>query len=249
MRYLFVVCGHNGKEWVERCLDSIDAQEQRNFSVCVVDDASTDKGQGDLIRAYCDEKGWISVVNKERMGSMFNQATAWNAMEPEKGDVIVWVDLDDSLATPRVLDILSTRYRKGALLTYGSYRSEPYASTCPTPKPYPPQVSRYGTHRDFMRRGGGVLYNHLRTVSWDVLRHLTLEDLQDDDGNWFMSAPDAAVMLPCLELAGTRAQFINQTLYVYNSSNPNSEWRRWPDRVNVDHQQIINRPCRKPLRG
>jgi len=248
MRYLFVVCGHNGKKWVTPCLDSIASQRKTNFQVCVVDDASTEQGQADLIRSYCDEKGWISIVNEERKGSMFNQAAAWNAMEPEGEDVIVWVDLDDRLAHNNVLNILEPHYRHGALVTYGSYTPDPPSATCPIPRAYPRLVSVQGSHRDFMRKGGGVLYNHLRTVNWKVLKHLTLEDLQDDEGNWFMSAPDAAVMLPCLELAGLRGRYLSEVLYTYNSENPQSEWRRWPGKVNTDHQQIIARPCKKPLR-
>lgn len=246
MRYLIVVVGRNCEPWAQTCLDSLAALTGPDYTVAVVDDASTD-ATADICAPYCDEHGWTFIRQAERMGAMCNQVTAWQALEPGADDVVVWVDLDDRLAHADVLNVLSRHYRRGALLTYGSYRSEPHSPTCAPAKPYKREIIRSGAYRN-VRRSGGLLYNHLRTVSWRVLRQLRDEDFRDDDGEWWQTGPDAAVMLPCLELAGSRHQFIRDVLYVYRSDLDHAEWRAVPELVNRNHRQMLARPPKKRIR-
>ena len=246
MRFLFVVVGRNCEPWAQDCLDSIAALQGPAYSVCVVDDASTDK-TADICAPYCDEQGWLFIRNTERVGAMANQVTAWLALEPDPDDVVVWVDLDDKLAHPDVLSVLARTYRKGALLSYGSYRSEPHSPTCPPAKPYRREIIRANAYRD-VKRSGGLLYNHLRTVSWRVLSRLKDEDFRDDAGEWWQTGPDAAVMLPCLELAGPRHAFLRDVLYCYTSSSPAAEWRLVPELVNANHRQMLARPPKNRMR-
>ena len=47
-----------------------------------------------------------------------------------------------------------------------------------------------------------------------------MEDLKDSDGHYYQMTYDQAIMLPLLEMAGTRAKFIPEILHVYNKENP-----------------------------
>lgn len=246
MSYLVVTVGRNCKRWARRSLQSIADQEYDDYRVCVVDDASTD-GTTEVARRFCEQQGWLFQERAVVSGAMYNQYQAWRALEPKVGDVIVWVDLDDRLAHDRVFQVLDEHYSAGALMTYGNYRSDPLSNTCPDVRAYPADVLREGRVREAIRDGEGILFNHLRTVSWEVLRRLTVEDLQDSSGQWFRAGPDMAVMVPAIEMAGLRCHFIDEVLYVYTSDNRSSEWRRWPEMVRKSHQDVLDRAPRRPL--
>jgi glycosyltransferase involved in cell wall biosynthesis len=219
-------------------LDSIASQEDQEYKVCVVDDASDELMQRDIVKRYCNERGWERIQQTVRQGSMYNQWLAWNKMEPTDSDVIVWCDLDDRLAHPNVLNILREHYDGGAVMTYGSYRTEPHSPTSHPAQPYPDSVI---TNRSY-RTHNLLLFNHLRTVSWPVLRLLDESDFKDNAGEWLMTGPDAAVMLPALEISGKRCHVIEEVLYVYNADHENAEWIVDPKLVNKNHQQVMGRP-------
>jgi hypothetical protein len=250
-RYRFVMVGRNCAPWAARAVASVVAASAgHDVAIVAVDDASTD-GTADIVRTALDTSGLTSacVTRREPLGAMRNQWDAWHALALmggiEPSDVIVWVDLDDRLDDVPVLDVLDRYYDAGAVMTYGSYRSEPLSPTCAPARPYPPQAIRTGRFRD-LTVAGGLCYNHLRTVSWEILSQLTEADCQDDDGRWWTSGPDAAVMLPSLELAGARAAFVKECLYVYNSANPASEWRDHPARVRANHKAMLARTPKRP---
>lgn len=246
MTYLLVVVGRNCEPWAEACLQSIAAQHQRPFRVCVVDDASTD-GTPAIVEHFAQEHGWTYQLNYERLGAMRNQYEAWHALDGQPGDVVVWCDLDDRLAHPNVLNILERHYRRGALLTYGNYRPDPPDPGCPPVARYPASVIGAGTYRWYSSRGH-ILYNHLRTVSWDILAQLGEDDFRDDAGDWWTTGPDAAVMLPALELAGRAHAVIGEVLYVYTSNADHAEWRTVPETVRANHRQMFARPPKNGAR-
>lgn len=242
-----VVCvGRNCEPWALASMQSIADQQRDDVRVYVIDDASTD-GTADLVIPFCADHGWKHRVNPEPLGAMRNQWDAWHGLDLVDGDVVVWVDLDDRLAHPRVLDVVDARYADGALVTYGSYQPVPASDTCPPVRAYPDEIIRRNHIRRFARSGGGLRYNHLRTVSWQILRRIDSRDCQTRAGEWLPSGPDCAVMIPALELAGSRHVVIDEVLYLYTSDNPSSEWRRWPGQVNADHRDILSRMPKPPI--
>lgn len=259
MRMLVVCVGRNCAPFALASLESIAAQSYRNMRVAVVDDASDD-GTADVVESFCAGRpGWVHQCNTSRVGAMTNQHTAWSSLDPSDDDVVVWCDLDDRLTGPDVLQRLSAVYgRRGVWLTYGNYApghshdgpcdDRCSCWTCPPVRPYPRQVLLRGRLRQYIRAGGGFRYNHLRTVQYRLLRRLTVEDMQDDDGNWWTSGPDAAVMIPCLEMAGTRHRVLTDVLLRYTADNPQSEWRTIVDTVRTNHAQMLARDPKPLLR-
>lgn len=244
-RFKIVSCGRNQSRWLLDCFDSIAKQTDDKFEVCVVDDASDDgKAQG-IIERYCTARGWTFLLNNMRRGAMFNQVNAIEALNPESDDVIVIVDSDDRLAHDRVLERLRFYYEGEVDMTYGSYRSEPFSPTCSPALPYPPDVIRRGTYRQYASTGGGLLTNHLRTFKFGLFSQLSYDDFRFEDGQWFPACCDTAIMIPCLELSRGRHRFIEEELYVYNSENPNSDWRTQPGEVDRVHAYILNTLPRK----
>jgi hypothetical protein len=74
-----------------------------------------------------------------------------------------------------------------------------------------------------------------------VFRQLTETDFKFKDGEWYRMSGDAAVMYPALELAGDNFKFIEDVLYIYNSENPLSEWRKAPREGDRVHQDVLKR--------
>jgi hypothetical protein len=81
-----------------------------------------------------------------------------------------------------------------------------------------------------------------------LFQQLDDSDFQDDSGRWLQAGPDSALMMPCMELAGDRIKVLSEVLYIYNSDNPISDWRRWPRQVDADHDIILRKPKKDVLR-
>ena len=47
-----------------------------------------------------------------------------------------------------------------------------------------------------------------------------MKDLQDEEGNYYKTAYDQALMLPLLEMSADRSKYIDKIMHVYNRSNP-----------------------------
>lgn len=245
MRFLVVAAGRNHPDLTAICLDSIAAQKG-DVAVCLVDDASNDPRNPALLSIAAEDYGWTFIQRAERHFPLANQVAAWRALSPKDDDVVVFVDLDDRLAHDHVFEVVARYYERGAWLTYGSYEPEPASDTlavgCVPAQEYPPEVVRFNLYRSVK-----PYFNHLRTVSWRVLKHLTEEDLRDDFGNYWQANADASVMLPCLELAADRAAFVSDILYKYTCNNPDAVWRTQQTRLNTEWRQLRARKPKEAL--
>jgi glycosyltransferase involved in cell wall biosynthesis len=245
MRYKLIVAGYNCFDYAQRCLDSIASQTLKNYDVCVVDDASTDERLAPMLEAYCATKGWLFLHREENAGALRSQYEGIQLLAPEDGDVIVWVDLDDALSSERSLEILDSYYDDDTLMTYGTYQSVPYSETCPPVLRYPEECEQRNEYRNM--RKWGLLYNHLRTVKWDIFKRLNVETDFMYQGEWMALAADTAVMIPCLEMASGRYKVIPEVLYNYSSDNPISEWRKAPAGTDDMHAHLMNAKKKRPV--
>lgn len=240
VRFLVVATGRDCGTLVERSLQSIEAQTDPDIKVCIVDDASTDPMMEKVITEYCERNKWSAIFRDEQKFALENQIDAWNYFDPKDEDVIVWVDLDDRLARNDVMQVLRHYYGAGAWMTYGSYRpvptDHPSAATCRPAQPYPTHIVNANAYRSAARR-----FNHLRTISWRVLKHLDDDDLRDDEGNYWRANTDASVMIPCLELAGRRCIVVPEVLYEYTCDQSAAVWRSMGDLLWEENQQLFHR--------
>lgn len=250
-----VVCtGRNHSRYLRRCLESVAAQDHEDVKVHVSDDAS-DEAEREVIQAtlaeMAAEHGWTWVIRKERVGALRNQIEGAAAICDSPSDVVVFLDGDDRLASPEALSTVSRVYDKGGelvLLTYGSYSPDPPSGTCAPAMPYPADVTRRNSFRRFTRESG-PRYNHLRTVRWALLSQLGDDDLLLPDGSWIDPLCDMAIMIPCLEMAQGRYRVIRDTLLLYTSDNPQSDWRVQAPRVDAMGQYILSKPPRGRWEG
>lgn len=242
--YKVIVAGFNCYDMIQNCVDSIASQDYKNFDVCLVDDASTDERQGPLVAQLAAEHGWKHLQREENAGALRSQHEGITLMDPQDGDVIVWVDMDDAFATSQSLATLNGYYRDDTPMTYGNYQSVPFAAGCPTPGRYPRECEQANDYRNLHK--WGIRYNHLRTVRWELYSKL---DVQQDfmyNGKWMHLASDTAVMIPCLEMSAGRYLFIKDVLYSYTSDNPLSEWRKDARGTDAMHNALIHARKKEP---
>lgn len=230
-RFAVVCPAWQCERWVGRCLRSIQAQTYRNFRCVLIDDLSDDRTYDVAVKVVAGDDRFRIVRNDTRRFPLANLLAGAALTGDEPDDVIVVVDGDDWLKHDRVFERVAQEYADPQVwLTYGSHEllRRPWRDvlrgrrTRGEAERYPDGVLESGLVRYFPRFQAG----HLRTCRrflWQAVRD---EDLRDDDGSYYWSAGDLALVLPMLEMATARhIRFIPDILYVYNNDHPLAENR------------------------
>lgn len=245
LRFHFITTTRNAEQWTERCLNSMLSQKDQEFTINFVDDASTDGTFDAAHRAFDVDTpdnlvGLTFGYQEERRGAPENQCHAIAAANPEPDDVIIIVDGDDYLPHDQVLNRLAEVYADDTVeMTYGSYEPDPPSSTCPAVRPYPKEVAKNRTFRSWTAQHG-CMFNHLRTFRFRLFDQIDQDkNFKWPDGTWFDFGVDFAFMIPLLELAGENYRFIPETLLMYNSENPASDWRRSAREADRVHHYVL----------
>jgi glycosyltransferase involved in cell wall biosynthesis len=209
---IIVNCGPC-EEFVGQCLDSIRTQSYRHWDAYVAIDPCGDQTGRRAGAASRGEPRFHLRRNRTRRYSLYNLVHSIDRSGEDPEDVIVCLDGDDWFATPDALAIIVETYRRDdCWMTYGSWQSN---------------VVGHGGNRDGLWpaypdgltdfRGTRWLGTAVRTWKrwlWDLLRDA---DLRNEEGRYFRTSEDQAVMLPLLEMCGTeRARHIAAPLMVYN---------------------------------
>ncbi len=249
MRFKIISVGWQCSQFITRTLESIEAQSLDNYDVNIVDDASTDPRQAEIIRSWCDARDdrWGYTLNTERLGPVYNQYEGILALDPSDDDIIVWLDLDgDRFAHPDVLAHLADAYADGTLLTYGSYRPVPDKGTSSMATPYPTSVVESNTYR-YHTLHVGTHFNHLRSMSGRIFRNIPEDQFHWSDGRWYEAAVDYIMMMCGLELAGGRYKCLPEVLMLYNHANPHSTDADYHLRTSQCNVHFLKRTPLEPL--
>ena len=224
---VFIICGrdvHPGR--FKRCIESLEAQANRDWGAVVVDDASTN-GFGDyaevLLSAHADRVTLLR--NSVRKGLLFN---TWNAITQycsNPRSVIVTLDADDALLGPRVLDRVLAEYEDGADVTVGSMLRLD-------------KEAEYPVDFDSPRSRSSNVWQHLRTFRKYLFDAICVEDLMID-GVWIELANDWAFMVPIVEMS-INPRHITEKLYQYEPASPKD------DRTRRQRDRVIARILEKP---
>ena len=206
----------NAEKYIEKCLNSLVKQSYKKFQVKVVDDCSSDSSY-EIASSICKEnKNFKIFKNPRRIGALHNICNLinLNIKEPSKTVDIV-VDGDDYLYSGDVLNLVKEKYiQTNCLITYGSHISSKGVQG----KKYPRLIREFNLFRKYFWYG-----SHLRTFRHDLWLALKQPDLIDKNNEYYSVAWDLAMMLPMLEMAGNRQEFMSEILYVYNDNNPISD--------------------------
>ena len=206
----------NAEKYIEKCLNSIISQSHKRFQVQVVDDCSEDSSYAIAAEICKDYKNFKISRNSKRIGALNNiyNLLSRKIKEPTKTIDLI-VDGDDYLYSSEVFNILKAKYiQTDCLITYGSHISSKGVQG----KKYPRLIREFNLFRKYFWYA-----SHLRTFRHDLWLALNPQDLLNKNQQYFSVAWDLAIMLPMLEMAGKRQEFIREVLYAYNDNNPISD--------------------------
>ncbi len=209
---IIVNCGP-AEDYITRCLSSIRSQSLTEWQANVTIDPCGDATDRLALLAREDDARLHIHCNRVRMYSMANliQGIRRSSAAPE--DIIVVLDGDDWFATPHALRVIDETYREfNCWMTYGSWVPDEPIMQGMWPA-YPENVSDFRTYEWL-----GTAIRTWKRWLWDLIDD---RDFRDAQGNYFRVTEDQAVMLPMLEMSGTRkAKHIQQALMVYNRTSP-----------------------------
>lgn len=245
-RPLVIIAFMDAPYLLDRCLQSVAAQDDGAFDVCIVDDYSSERGCWAVAHAWADPRGWKVQHNPEHYGTLRSQVTGIRSMEMDDAAPIIVLDGDDAFAHERVVSTIRRVFADPMLdVSFGNYESVPYSPTCPPVRPIPASVCREGRYREWARTFG-TCWNHARCY-----RRRIFDEIPDShyikDGEWLQAGGDHATMTAALELAGGRHAMLSEVLISYTSDRPEAEWRTRADEVQRNCEWVYSRPPLKPL--
>ena len=207
---------YNVEKWIKICIRSVRAQSYKNFQCIILDDLSADKSVEIIRKEIAGDDRFKLIVNDTKAYALKNIYDGIEFSKPNKEDVIVTLDGDDWLASRDVLKILNDKYTKSnCWLTYGSYAEYPGNRRGKFSKQLPMAVINNSSYRETE-----WCTSHMRTFKYHLWSKIEKEDLLGEEGRFFRMSWDLAFMFPMLEMAGHKAKFISDILYVYNLGNP-----------------------------
>ena len=213
--FKIVVPFYNAEKWIDKCINSLKIQNNSNFKCYLIDDVSTDNTSVVAEDLITGDNRFELIKNSKKTYALGNISKTINDANCDDEDVIIILDGDDWLASSYTLDTLAAAYDKDCLMTYGSYVYNPSGVRGVEPSAYPKNVVENNTYREDSWRA-----SHLRSFKYKLWKELDDEDLKNKKGKYYEMAYDQAIMLPLLEMAGPKAKYIEQSLYVYNKQNP-----------------------------
>lgn len=233
---VFVVKGRNAAPAkVERCLRSLAMQDDPDFGIVLVDDASENGNAAVLPRLLRPFAGRCTLVRRSRRhGYMPNTLLAVRNVMSSHDALAVVLDLDDALLHRSVVRRLKQTVAGGAdVVLAAMFRPD---------KP----LKLY--HPDFVatrEKWGGEVWIHLRSFRKRLLDALPDEDLQLG-GGWIEDCEDYALMIPLVEMA-EKPVYVPEYLYFHERSKPTPpESRAFRDAI---IRQILAKPSRRTVAG
>jgi hypothetical protein len=237
MRFRIVTNCGPAEPYIARCIDSIRAQSDGDFTAHVTCDPCGDATYARAVDAAAGDRRFDIVANTRRMYAMHNLVHAVARSGDDADDVIVILDGDDCFATSEALAIIRETYaRHDCWMTYGSWIADPIdfdaEPHCRGQWPAFPD----GT-TDF--RSGFWLGTAVRTFKRWLWERIDDGDLRDADGEYYRIVEDQACMIPMLEMATTRrAKHIADVLMRYNRANPHNVGRVALEEMRATAQRI-----------
>lgn len=217
---------------VIRCLASLRAQDDQDFGVVLIDDASDKVDPTPLPSLLGTLRPRTTLIRRdEHVGRIpnFREAISQICVNPET--LVVVLDLDDALMTPLAVKRLRQAHGEGHDVILGAcFRPD---------KPLKLYEPDFAMPRETW---GGEVWPHLRSFRKRLFDAVPESHFQID-GAWIEECTDYATMVPIVELA-SHPLYIREYLYFHERSTPRTpESRSRKDKV---IQRILAKPS---LRG
>ena len=216
------VSNNPGPSNIDRCLNIIEKQTYKNYRVCIVDDASTKDiiETHSIINDYCQRNNWEFVKRDVNIGPLGARIDAINKLNPDNEDIIVSVDGDDELYDTHVIEKLNNIYQDDTMITFGNFvnivNGKMGKSRINCRKHNFSKLIRTNGFRKYR-----WIFTHLKTFKYKLYKEINHDDLKHN-GEYLKSATDVALMIPMLEMVGSKFKCVTNILYKYNRDHPES---------------------------
>ena len=223
------------KNWkeVEECLTSVLRQHypKTRFRIAYGDDYSPDNSIDILMnfmrkQTKTDQDLFSFQFNKERKYACWMRNYLIKKFVKED-EICVLLDGDDKLSDAYVLSYLNQIYQTEEVwMTYGGYSSSDGKR-----KDWGDWPIEYKQKMGGIRESGKWYGSCLRTFYAKLYAKVKMDELLDEEYNWFESATEVAIMVPMLEMSGNEhTHYVNdgRILYLY-TIHPNQQYN--PERV------------------
>lgn len=225
---------YNCEDYIEKCIGSLMGQKYKNFKCYITDDLSTDNSVKKVENIIKGDDRFILIKNTEKLFQPGNYDQVIRGdYNIQDNDIIVEVDGDDWLPDSKVLERVASLYEnEDVWIANGRFRYVGGSIGFAAP---PKNINNI--------RNETFTASHLRTWRAFLWRKIKVEDLKDENGNYWEVAGDLAFMYPMIEMAGEKHyRFMEDVNYIYNSENPLNDHKVNMDSVNKIVTKIRNKP-------
>lgn len=209
-----IVPFYNAEGFLVNCQESLLSQNNKNWKAILADDCSTDNSSQQVIT----HDNIKYRRNYKRTTALENIHLSILSANPDDEDVICLLDGDDFLFRRNSLDIVNELYNDDTLLTYGQYIwPNGMIGHC---KPYTSDSFK-------LLRNGGYWASHIRTFKFKLYKEIMQQDpnlncYKDENGEFFKTCYDVAIMTPLMEIAGfEKVKYNPDPVYYYRIHSAN----------------------------
>lgn len=201
----------NCEKFIEKCLYSIMTQSYTDFKCFITDDMSTDNTVKIIEDIIKNDNRFFLIKNDKKRYQPGNYDYVIRDLNLPDNEICIEVDGDDWLPTPNVFEKISKIYENESIwMTSGSFMYNDGRKGFANP----PKIFTNIRNQVFT-------LSHLRTWKSWLWKKIDVNDLKDENGNYWNVAGDLSFMFPMLEMSGeSHFKFIPDILYIYNESNP-----------------------------
>ena len=186
------------------------SQNFKDFTCYITDDMSTDNTVEIVKKTIKGDDRFILIEHhcKFHQPGNYDQVIRFRGIDGD--EICVEVDGDDWLPNPNVLKNINQVYQDlNVWMTSGSFKYHDGR----------PGFANPPTSADVRKQT--FTLSHMRTWKAWLWKKIEIEDLKDENGNYWEVAGDLAFMFPMFEMCGLEHyRFLPDINYIYNESNP-----------------------------
>ena len=214
MKLIIISTGWNCENYISAYIQSLQEQTFKDFSVYLIDDASTDNT---VIKAK------LAIDSDNRFNLIHNEKHLWKTANFVKiirdtkiindNDIIIEIDADDKLSNNTVLYDIYIIYQNPSIWICGSrwMNNLGIPNTSWSDGKVVPENARYAWR-----------FSHMRTYRAFLFRAIKDKDLKINN-EYHKAACDIGYTIPMLEMAGSEHYFFfNKITYIYTRHNNHS---------------------------